>query len=61
LPSASPARPIRGAAGAVWSVGRKPRVVSGFTIADGKIVEIDIIAGPEHIDRLDLEFRTRGA
>lgn len=32
----------------------KPFSVLGFTIASGKIVEIDILADPERLNRLDL-------
>jgi hypothetical protein len=29
-------------------------VVFGFTIADGRIVAIDLLADPDHLDRLEL-------
>ncbi len=50
------ARPavIDGAAGAVWAPGGKPRVVFGFTIAHGKIVEIELLADPTRLGELDL-------
>jgi RNA polymerase sigma-70 factor (ECF subfamily) len=50
------ARPalVDGAAGAVWAPGGRPRVVFGFTIADGRIVAIDLLADPDHLDRLEL-------
>jgi RNA polymerase sigma factor (sigma-70 family) len=50
------ARPalLDGVAGAVWASGGRPRVVFDFTIARGKIVEIDLIADPERLGRLDL-------
>src|SRR5437667_8798227 len=43
------ARPalVNGAAGAVWAPGGRPRVVFGFTITRGKIVEIELLADPE--------------
>ncbi len=47
---------IDGAAGAVWSVGGRPRVVFAFTITDGRIVEIDLLADPERLAGFDLEF-----
>jgi len=52
------ARPalVDGAVGLVWAQGGQPRVVFGLKIADGKIVEIDLIADPEHLGRLDLEI-----
>jgi RNA polymerase sigma factor (sigma-70 family) len=50
------ARPalVNGAAGLVWAPGGRPRVVFGFTITGGKIVEIDLIADPDRLRRLDL-------
>ena len=50
------ARPalVNGAAGAVWAPGGRPRVVFGFTITNGKIVAIDMVADPARLGRLDL-------
>jgi RNA polymerase sigma-70 factor (ECF subfamily) len=50
------ARPalIDGAAGLVWAPGGVPRVVFGFTIADGRIVAIDVVADPERLSRLQV-------
>jgi RNA polymerase sigma-70 factor (ECF subfamily) len=50
------ARPalVDGAAGAVWAAGGRPRVVFGFTIAGGKIVEITMTADPLRLRELDL-------
>jgi RNA polymerase sigma factor (sigma-70 family) len=50
------ARPalVDGAAGAVWAPGGRPRVVFGFTIADGRIVAIDLLADPERLDTMRL-------
>jgi hypothetical protein len=45
---------VNGAVGAMWAPGGRPRVVVGITIADGKIVEIGLLADPEHLRRLDL-------
>jgi hypothetical protein len=45
---------VNGAGGAVWAPGGEPRVVFGFTIADGKIVAIDILADPTRLGQLDL-------
>ena len=45
---------VNGAAGAVWAPGGRPRVVFGFTITRGKIVEIDILANPVRLRRLDV-------
>ena len=52
-PGARPAL-VNGAAGAVWAPGGRPRVVFGFTIRRGKIVEIDLVADPERLRQLDL-------
>jgi RNA polymerase sigma-70 factor (ECF subfamily) len=58
LGRAKAARPalIDGAAGLVWAPGGRPRVVFGFTITDEMISAIDILAGPEFLGRLDVEF-----
>ncbi len=45
---------VNGAAGAVTAPGGVPFAVMGFTVAGGKIVEIDILADPERLSRLDL-------
>ena len=45
---------INGAAGLVWAPGGQPRVVFGFTIARGKIVQIDLVADPARLGQLDL-------
>jgi RNA polymerase sigma factor (sigma-70 family) len=52
------ARPalVDGAAGAVWATGGQPRVVFGFTIADGKIVGIEMIADRVRLSELDVVF-----
>ena len=52
------ARPalVDGSAGAVWAPGGRPRVVFGFSIKGGKIVEIDVLADPTRLRRLDLVF-----
>jgi hypothetical protein len=50
------ARPVlvNGAAGAVLAPGGRPVAVMGFTIAGGKIVEIDVLADPERLRQLDV-------
>ena len=50
------ARPalINGTPGLVVAPGGRPIAVGGFTVADGKIVEIDILADPERLRELDL-------
>ena len=45
---------VNGVTGLVWAPGGKPRVVFGFTIERGKIVEIDLVADPERVRELDL-------
>jgi RNA polymerase sigma factor (sigma-70 family) len=45
---------VNGAAGVVVTVGGQPVVVMGFTVSRGKIVEINAIADPERLLRLDL-------
>jgi RNA polymerase sigma-70 factor (ECF subfamily) len=53
---ASAARPalVNGAAGLVWAPGGRPRVVFGFTIVRGRIVEINLVADPDRLRELDL-------
>jgi RNA polymerase sigma-70 factor (ECF subfamily) len=43
---------VNGAAGVVASVGGRPISIMGFTVTNGRIVEIDAIAGPERVQRL---------
>ena len=46
---------VNGAAGVVsWSPDGRPFSVMGFTVRRGKIVEIDILADPARLSRLDL-------
>jgi RNA polymerase sigma-70 factor (ECF subfamily) len=45
---------INGAAGAAWMQHRQPRVVFGFTITQGKIVGIELIADPTRLSQFDL-------
>ncbi len=45
---------VNGVAGLVWAPGGRPRVVFGFTITEGKIVAIDLVADLERLDQLDL-------
>jgi len=49
---------LDGAAGGAWSSGGRLRVAFAFSIANGKITAIDIVANPEQLDRLDVEFLT---
>ncbi|MFC0598669.1 sigma-70 family RNA polymerase sigma factor [Streptomyces palmae] len=45
---------VNGAAGLVSAPAGKPMAVLGFTITDGKIVTIDILADTERLSHLDL-------
>ena len=45
---------VDGAAGVVWAVGGRPRVVWDFTIEDGRVMHIDMLAADETLDDLDL-------
>jgi RNA polymerase sigma-70 factor (ECF subfamily) len=50
------ARPalVNGVPGAVWAQDGQPRMVFTFTIMDGDIVAIDMIADRDHLGRLEL-------
>lgn len=52
------ARPalIDGVPGAVWSYRGQPRVVFDFTVVDGKIVAIDMLADAGQLAELELTF-----
>jgi hypothetical protein len=43
---------VNGAAGGVITVRGRPFAVMGFTVTQGKIVEIDAIADPERVRRI---------
>jgi RNA polymerase sigma factor (sigma-70 family) len=43
---------IDGAPGAVWAPGGEPRAVFDFTIVNGRIVAIEVLADPEHLGQL---------
>jgi RNA polymerase sigma factor (sigma-70 family) len=43
---------VNGTAGMVITVHRRPYAVMGFTVVDGKIIEIDAIADPERVGRI---------
>jgi RNA polymerase sigma-70 factor (ECF subfamily) len=43
---------VNGAAGVVVTIYGRPFAVLGFTIAEGKIVEVDAIADPERVRRI---------
>jgi RNA polymerase sigma-70 factor (ECF subfamily) len=45
---------VNGAAGMVVAPHGRPFAVMGFTVSDGRIVEIDVLADPARLKRLDL-------
>jgi RNA polymerase sigma factor (sigma-70 family) len=45
---------LDGEAGAVWTVGGTPRVAFAFTVADGRVTAIELIADPA--DLAEMEF-----
>jgi RNA polymerase sigma factor (sigma-70 family) len=45
---------VNGAAGVVVAAGTRLIAVMGFTVTDGKITEIDILADPERLRHVDL-------
>ncbi len=45
---------VNGAAGVVVTVRGQPFAVMAFTVSGGRIVEIDVLADPERLNRLDL-------
>jgi len=46
---------VDGTPGAVWTQGGQPCVVFNFTIKEGKIVGIDLLADPELLGQLEWE------
>ena len=45
---------VNGAAGVVVAPGGRPFAVMAFTVTDGKIVEIDVLADPERLSEIEL-------
>jgi RNA polymerase sigma factor (sigma-70 family) len=45
---------VNGAAGVVVAPGGQPFAVMGFTVTNGKIVEIDVLADPQRLSELEL-------
>ena len=45
---------VDGVPGLVWATGGRPRVVFDFTITDGKIARIDLLADAKRLGELDL-------
>ena len=50
---------VDGAAGAVWMVEGRPRMVFGFTIEHGKIAAIEMLADPGRLGQLDVVLAGR--
>jgi RNA polymerase sigma-70 factor (ECF subfamily) len=48
---------VNGAAAVVVTVGGEPFAVMAFTVSGGRIVEIDVLADPERLNRLDVAGR----
>ena len=50
------ARPalLDGYAAASWSLGDQLKVVFAFTVEDGRVLEIEMLADPDQLPRLDL-------
>jgi Sigma-70, region 4 len=47
---------LDGAPGLVWARGGQPQVVFAFTLRGGKVAAIDLIAAPERLAGLRIEF-----
>jgi RNA polymerase sigma-70 factor, ECF subfamily len=47
---------VDGVPGLVWTVDGKPRVVFDFTVVDGKVAAIELLADPELLADLELEL-----
>ena len=52
---------IDGAPGLLWSVGGRPKVAFGFTIVDGKIVGIELVADPDRLAAMKLTLQAPNA
>jgi RNA polymerase sigma-70 factor (ECF subfamily) len=51
---------VEGAAGLVWAQGGRPRMAFAFTVADGRITEIRLLADPERLARVELALDPGG-
>jgi RNA polymerase sigma-70 factor (ECF subfamily) len=60
---AQAARPalIEGEPGLIWAQGGQTRVVFDFTITDGIVTAIDMIAAPDDISDLDIVALSKNA
>ena len=52
---------IDGVAGAAWAPGGQLRAALSFTVANGRVTAIDLIADRERLDQLDVELLPREA
>ena len=43
-----------GLAGLVWAAGGRPRMVFTFTVADGRVTAVDLVADPDRLGGLDI-------
>ncbi|MHB1569561.1 MAG: RNA polymerase sigma factor SigJ [Solirubrobacteraceae bacterium] len=50
---------VNGAPGVIAFAGGRPLTVLGFTIAHGRVVEMNVLADPDRLARLDLSAVTR--
>jgi hypothetical protein len=55
-PQAAQVAVIDGVPGAVWAAGGRPIVVFAFTVHNGKVVEIELVAEAERLRRLQIEI-----
>ena len=44
---------VGGSIGVVWIVGGRPRVAFAFTVSDGRVLAIDMVADSDRLDQLD--------
>ena len=51
---------VNGAAGVVVAPGGRPFAVMGFTVTNGKIVEIDVLADPQRLGAIELPGNAAG-
>ena len=47
---------MEGDVGLVWATGGRPQVAFALTIDRGRIVEIELIADPDRLERMELSF-----
>jgi RNA polymerase sigma-70 factor (ECF subfamily) len=47
---------VDGAPAAVWAMNGAPRVVFAFTVVGGRVGAIDLLADPDRLAALDVEY-----